>query len=101
MTKENGATRKVILNDRGLFFIIGMILVLTFALGYVTCKGVEGNKTTTFTEEEIDSIIAFRRMNNEVEFEATNMFVCKDKNGKLMIGWEMEETEQWSFFGKR
>lgn len=99
MTKEG--TRKVVLNDRGVFFIIGMILTLTFALGYVTCKGVEGNKVTTFTEEEIDRIIGFKQMNNEVTY-GTNMYVCKDKSGKLMIGWdEEEETDRWSLFGKR
>lgn len=100
MTKENG-TRKVVLNDRGVFFIIGMILTLTFALGYATCKGVEGNKVTTFTEQEIDRIIGFKQMNNDVTYGA-EMYVCKDRNGKLMIGWEEEEESNgWSLFGKK
>lgn len=81
--------KEVTLNDKGMLLIGGIILILTFALGSLYTSKREGEKTITFTREELERIVQLQELEDE---SGSGAAICagRDKDGNLSITWSYD-----------
>lgn len=89
MREKEGRT--VTLNDKGILLVGMIILTLTFALGFMfSSKMKQENNIAIFTREELERIVKLQEMEDTDETGA-EIYAYKDKDGRLMIGWNYED----------
>lgn len=86
---KNEKERTVTLNDRGIVSIVFIILILTFALGFMTSRSGR-EQVTVFTREDLDRIVTLQEIEDETGSGA-DIRAYKDRDGNLMIGWDYND----------
>lgn len=85
-------SQKVILNLRGIIAVFLLILMTGFVAGFVVCREI-GNDGTTFSRDELERIVQLQSIEDETGSGA-NVVAYKDKDGHLMIGWELNKSRK-------
>lgn len=74
-------------NEKNILILILTIGILIFTLGLSVGAKTKEKEPTIFTKDDIEKIVRFQQLEDQSK-SVTKIYAYKDKDGKLMIGFE-------------